>query len=726
MGLVTTTHNSSSSKKPQTSSKVSQPNPDAQLKLNQSYGHIPLYFEPNEGQTDPQVKFISRGSGYTLFITPAEAVFVLKRGEEKFSPQGPRDIAKNFGHQPRTPNPPDVLRLRLEGGNRLAEFEGMEKAEGKSNYFIGNDPTKWHTNIANYTKVKMKDVYPGIDMVYYGAQRRLEYDFEVKPGADPSVIGLSYEGAKNAEVDGQGNLVFHMAQGDVAFKAPVVYQEQRMGNNKIDGAYKIRADGKIGFEMGNYDKTLPLVIDPVLDYSTYLGGSSSEDGRGITVDSSGNAYITGNTFSVDFPTTNGAYQTLPPTNGILCVFVSKLNSYGNALVYSTYLEGTGNSQGDRIALDSSDNAYISGYAGPNFPTTIGAYQTNFPGGIFNIFISKLNASGNNLLYSTYFGTCTYQAEGDAIAVDGSGNAYITGYTDGLIPTTPGAYQATPRVIFVAKINPGGGGVNDLIFSTYLGGSYDDKGYGIAVDIFGNTYVTGYTNTNNFPATSGAYQTTPASGFVSKLNVDGSILEYSTFLGCTAEAIAVNSVGNAYIVGYTVTGYPTTSGAFQTADAGNGLYGQQNVVMTELDPTGSTLIYSTYLGGSWMDYGFGIALDMSGYVYLTGGTASTDFPITSDAYETNNCGASAFVAILNPVGMGASDLIYSTYLCGDIYDTYGRTIAVDNSKNVYVVGSTLSEVFPTTIGAFQTINNGSYDAFVTKFSQSPSSITKCNT
>ncbi len=407
MGLVTTTHNSSSpvSKKSQTASKVAQPNQTALLKLNQNHGHIPLYFEPNEGQFDPQVKFLSRGSGYSLFITPAEAVFVLKRGEGKNLPQRLRDPAKGFGaKEPIKPNNPDVLRLRLEGGNRLAEFAGMEKTEGKSNYFIGNDRSKWHTNIPNYTKVKMREVYPGVDMVYYGAQRKLEYDFEVKPGVDPNVIGLSYEGAKNAEVDGQGDLIFHMDKGDVAFKAPVVYQkrmkngEWTIENEKIEGHYSLKPDGKIGFEMGNYDKTLPLVIDPVLDYSTYLGGNIIDGMNLIAVDAAGNAYVAG-TSDGNFPVTPGAYQSAFSSH-LINMVVSKIDPTGSTLLYATYL-GPAEGTPTGIAVNGAGNAFIMANAPTGFPTTTGSYETASSGG--GPAVAELNPNGSFLVYSTYLG-----------------------------------------------------------------------------------------------------------------------------------------------------------------------------------------------------------------------------------------------------------------------------------------------------------------------------------
>ncbi len=736
MGLVSTSRNSSSPalKKSNVSSKITQPNQSALIKLNQNYGKIPLYFEPNEGQFNPQVKFISRGSGYSLFITPSEAVFVLKHGE-------PKDLSRKAGSQSRKfqiPNhalsampkasatgallligSPEVLRLRLEGGNRLAEFEGLEKAEGKSNYFIGNDSTKWHTNIANYAKVKMKEVYPGIDMVYYGAQRKLEYDFEVKPGADPSVIGLSYEGAKAAEVDGQGNLIFHLAQGDVAFKAPVVYQEQRAGKTKIDGAYKIKRDGKIGFEMGNYDKTSPLVIDPQLDYSTYLGGSDLDFPCGIAVDGSGNAYVTGYTYSIDFPATSGAFQTIYA--GGRDAFVTEVNASGSALVYSTYLGGSSEDWCTGIAVDGAGNAYVTGTtSSANFPTTSGAFQTVY-GGNLEAFVTELNASGSNLVYSTYLGGSADDL-GYSITVNGSGNAYVTGSTTSTdFPTTNGAYQTSSSggtYAFITELNSSG---STLVYSTYLGGGGGyDGGQGIALDGSGNVYVTG-TAEGYFPTTSGAFQTVFGNdtydAFVAKLNPAGggaSDLIYSTYLGGSSPtdwgsygySIAVDGSGCAYVTGYTDTpNFPTTSGAYQTAQGYN-----DDAFVSKLNASGSALVYSTYLGGSGTCWGYAIALDASGNAYVTGSTEGS-FPMTGGSYQTTwdtNYG-SAYIAELNASG---NILLYSTYLGGG-YQECGYGIALDGSGNVYVTGETPAN-FPATSGAFQTVFGGSSDAFVAKF------------
>ncbi len=694
----------------------------------QSYVNLPLWFEPNvgqirstgSGQADPQVKFISRGSGYTLFITPAEAVFVMNRRESKIREKIRKPEASHCAHPLERP---EVLRLRLAGGNRKAVFQGMEKAEGESSYFLGNNSSKWRTGVAQYAKVRMKQVYPGIDMVYYGNQRKLEYDFVVAPGADPKMIGLTCEGAARAQLDGNGNLVFRMAQGDVAFKAPVMYQERKGIENgkwtivktKVEGRYVMGHDQRICFEVGSYDKAIPLVIDPFLDYSTYLGGSGADIGNGITVDGSGNIYVIGNTSSTNFPMTSGASQTV--FGGAYDVFVAKLNPAGGGasdLVYATYLGGSGDDYGYGIAVDGSGNAYVTGdTVSTNFPTTSGAYQSTF-GGTDDAFMAKLNSSGS-LVYSTYLGANGTNL-GRGIAVDSSGNAYLVGDSGGIFPTTTGAYQTVNhglRNVFVAKLNPAGGGASDLVYSTDLGGTGTDYGYAIALDGSGNAYVTGYTSSTDFPKTSGAYQTVNHGGgddaFMAKLNPAGSgasDLIYSTYLGGInadfGKAIAVDGLGNVYVTGDTSCGFPTTSGAFQSVCPSG-----TDAFVAKLNPAGggvSDLVYSTFLGGSGTTaYGRGITVDGLGNAYVTGNTGG-NFPITSGAYQTATGGV--FVTKLNVSG---SALAYSTYL-GTADTPYG--IALDGSGKVYVTGGTTATNFPTTNGAYQTANGGgSEDAFV---------------
>jgi len=713
-----------------------------------AYGQLPLSFEANRGQTDQRVKFLSHGSGYSLFLNGDEAVLALKK------PGG--STARDQQLKPAVPSagPPAVVRMKLVGANAAAKVTGLTELPGKSNYFIGNDPKKWRTNVPNYAKVKYTSVYPGVDLVYYGNQRQLEYDFVVQPGADPRQIALQLVApassrdaakAKTAalRIDKNGNSVVATEGGEVIFHKPVVYQpatdngQWTKDKHFVSGNYVLKND-RLTFEVASYDKTKPLVIDPTLAYSTYLGGSGDDFGSGIAIDPSGNAYVTGGTVSADFPNTGGAFQTT--YGGNMDAFVAKLNATGSALLYSTYLGGSGEDFAVGMAIDSAGNAYVTGFTWafngpPNFPTTAGAFQTTSSG--ISAFVSKLSGSGSALLYSTYLGGSSY-ASASGISVDASGSAYVTGITQGGFPTTAGAFQTTyhgGEDSFVSKLNAAG---SALIYSTYLGGSSLDDVFAIAVDGSGNAYVTGVTGSTDFPTTPGAFQTTyggHGNAFVSKLNASGSALRYSTFLGGrgdpnsgydAGESIAVDALGNAYITGGTVSSdFPTTPGAFQTIYGGTGVLGNPNsgdAFVSNLNVTGSALLYSTYLGGSGSDVGNGIAVDALGNAYVTGFTRSTDFPTTAGALQTTYGGnGDAFVSKLNASG---SALLYSTYLGGskteenaDFGPAYGG-IAIDAAGHAYVAGSTESSDFPTTTGAFRTTFGGINDAFVSKFSFSP--------
>jgi len=431
--------------------------------------------------------------------------------------------------------------------------------------------------------------------------------------------------------------------------------------------------------VGDYDPTTTLVIDPSLAYSTFIGGSGDDRGYAITVDSSGNAYLTGSTQdgTTDYPTTSGAYDT--SHNGNYDVFVTKLNSEGGDLVYSTYIGMSSGDSGCDIAVDSSGNAYVTGYtSSSSYPTTDGAYDTSHNGG-YDVFVTKLNSAGSALAYSTFIGG-SGEDRGYGIALDSSGNAYLIGYTEDSTtdyPTTSGAYDTTHngnRDVFVTKLNSAG---SALAYSTFIGGSDDDRGYGIALDSSGNAYLTGYTedSTTDYPTTGGAYDTSHNGNFdvfVTKLNSAGSALSYSTFLGGSGSdygyGIVVDSSGNAYVTGYAQSGFPTTSGAYD--ESNNGGY---DVFVTKLNSGGSSLVYSTFIGGSGSDYGYGIALDSSGNTYVTGYTqdSTTDYPTTSGAYDTShNGGYDVFV----------TKLVIWTSLGADTYDASTNAVDIKNTGN----------------------------------------------
>jgi hypothetical protein len=684
--------------------------PAGNQQLEQAYGQLPINFELNAGQTDGQVRYLARGNGYALFLTSTGAVLNLQSASGVSA-----DSTSVTGV---------ALAMNLVGGNPNASVTGLDQLPGTSNYLIGNDPSQWRTNIANYGQVAYEDVYPSVNLVYYGNQQQLEYDFVAGPGADLRSIRFTMQGADSISLDNQGNLVLSTALGNVLEEAPVVYQEVGGARQPVAGQFVLLGHNEVGFQVGKHNANLPLTIDPVLSYSTYLGGSNNDQSEAIAVDSAGDAYITGFTLSTDFPTTAGAYQT---SRGYARdVFVTKLNSTGTALIYSTYLGDSNTSRqsiGDQIpegiAVDAAGNAYVTGQTtSTSFPTTTGAYQTKL-GGSSDAFVTKLNATGTGLIYSTYLGGSGGDT-GGGIALDSSGNAYIAGSTTSTnFPTTPGAYQTSPTTVFVAKLNATG---TALVYSTYLGPGSSNFGYGIAVDSSGNAYVAGITSSSNFPTTAGAFQTIYGGGssdlFVTKLNATGTALIYSTYLGGSGSDgnsvpgggfIAVDGSGDAYVTGGTSsTNFPTTAGAFQTS-----LRGTQNAFVTELNVTGTALVYSTYLGGNGSDSARGIALDSFGDAYVTGSTSSTNFPTTAGAYQTTG---TVFVTKLNALGTG---LIYSTYFGGSNGDL-GTGIAVDSSGNAYITGDTWSFDLPTTPGAFQTSYHGKNrassnpDAFVAKF------------
>jgi hypothetical protein len=704
----------------------------------------------NRGQTEAQVKFLSRGNGYALFLTGNEAVLSLARNQKPKSrtvKNAGTDFAFNQGafpgFGPFFEPPPElktsalpirqdqilesgattVVRMKLLGANRKTKVAGMEELPGKVNYFIGNDPKKWRTNVATFARVKYENVYPGVDLVYYGNQGgQLEYDFVVAPGSDPKAItldvdaGLSRQrsdGAKPLRIDANGDLVVATDGSEVRFHKPAVYQLAANGipttavanRQLLDGNYVLTADNHVHFEIPSYDKSESLVIDPVLSYSTYLGGSATDAGIGVAVDSSGNAYVTGTTESSNFPTLNPIQSA---NAGSADVFVAKLNSAGNALVYSTYLGGSGLDQGNGIAVDSSGNAYVTGVTmnSPDFPTVSPLPQACGVLNLQEVFAAKLNPAGSALVYSTCIGGGT----GLGIAVDSSGNAYLTGDAGPGFPTI-NAFQPTfggqPSDAFVAKLNAAG---NALLYSTYLGGTGDDRGNAIAVDSAGNAYVTGSTTSIDFP-TANPFQSANHGGlaawdaYVAKLSAAGNALVYSTYLGGTNDdfgyGIAVDSSGSAYVTGWTTsTDFPTAS-PLQAANAG-----AQDAFVSKLNAAGSALVYSTYLGGNGDDRGSGIALDSSGNAYVTG-AGGTNFPTVNPLEATP---AGIFVTEVNAAG---SALVYSTYLGG----TTGQSvngIAVDSSGDAYVTGNVTSNDFPT-LNAVQPLIGGGNDGFLAKIS-----------
>ncbi len=669
-------------------------NPDSKSQRNQAritnaYGKRPMSFEINQGQVDDRVKFLSRGSGYNLFLTSKEAVFSLTVSE--------------------TQNKQDVLRMRPLGANPFPRVTGLDELPGKSNYLRGNDPKQWRTNITHYAKVKYENVYQGIDVVYYGNQQELEYDFIVAPGANPAAIKLSFDGVQSTEIDEQGDLVLRTQHGKVLQRKPFIYQETGGQKHQVTGQY-VKIGNQIGFEIGEYDNSLPLVIDPLLVYSTYLGGSNGESAVAIATDQAGNAYVAGGTPSPDFPTTPGSFQTVLNAGD---AYVTKLDPTGSILIYSTFIGGSGGESVVGIAVDSAGNAYVAGNTSSlNFPTTPGAFD--FIGDpAIDSFVAKLNPSGTALVYASYLGGGGTE-QSFAIAIDSLGQAYVTGGTKSLnFPVTFGVVDTTfngDEDVFVTKVNQTG---TAIAYATFLGGTNREQGVGIAVDVSGNAYVTGFTQSPNFPTSFGGWDTILSGStdiFVVRLNSVASG-GYSTFLGGTADeigfSIAVDGAGFAYITGYTAsTNFPTTASAYDRI-----MSGWNDIFVTKLNQWGTGLVYSTYLGGTAGELAFSIAVDGVGQAYVTGYTLSTNFPTTPGAPDTtHNGGHDVIVTKFNQWGSG---LVASTYHGGSV-DDIGRGIALDPAGNVYVCGYTYSTNFPVTPGAFDTSYNANQEGFVSKF------------
>lgn len=767
------------------------------LNVEETYGKLPLAFEKNAGQTDARVDFVSRGKGYTLFLTQGGgATFSLVSGAASTAPSHDRpDCADAVRGGRELPHCRDagagkpemaVIRLGLHGSTSQARGGGQQLLPGKISYLTGTRES-WRSNIPTYSRVRYADVYPGIDLVYYGNQTRLEYDFVVAPGVDPKQIAVTFDGADGVEVNGDGELIIKAGEQSLTQHQPIAYQERDGRREIVDAEYEIR-DGRVGFKLGAYDRERELVIDPILVYGTFLGGNLTfayDEARGVAVDATGAAYIAGRTNAIDFfggtgydPGQNGsedvfliklsadgssvvystfiggasvdiaeglavdgggaAYVTgytcswnFPVTSGALdttsngCdAFVTKVAADGASLSYSTFLGGSSDDYAQGIDIDSSGAAYVSGYThSNNFPVTTGAYDTTFNGNQDG-FVAKIVADGSSLAYGTFFGGSSYDYP-HAIAVDSGGAAYITGYTyiDAGVPVTAGAFDTSHNGsydAFAAKFSADG---STLAFSTYIGGSSDDLGYAIDVDASGAPAIAGYTCSSNFPTTAGSFDPTwsgSCEAFVTKLSTAGNSLDYSTFVGGNssdyAHGLALDASGAGYLTGYTCSSnFPVTSGGFDTS-----WNGTCSAFVAKLNPSGSALTYSTYLGGSNSEYGWAIAVDAAGSAYVAGLTHSGNFPTVSPVSGSYQGGGDGFISKLAPDG---SALAYSTYLGGGQPggDDVAFAIAVNASGEAYVVGRTNALDFPSGGGGFDTTQNGNYDVFVAKLSADGSAL-----
>ena len=714
-----------------------------------SFGKLPLMFEPNVGQTDGRVRFIARGSNYGLFLTDEDAVLTLRhsRGDD-------RSKEANTS----------VLRMKLAGARPNAQVVGTDALPGKSNYLIGNDPAKWRRNVPQFSRVRYSQIYPGVDLVYYGNQGQLEYDFRVAPGADPKSIQLSFQGARELRVD-SGDLIVDTGDGDVRLKAPRVYQEQEGSSRKtVKGRFALLARDRVGFEIGDYDRSRMLVIDPMLTYSTYLGGTNTEMLPSIAVDSGASIYVTGATNSTDFPVTEGSpYQAGATSN----VFVAKFDPTGATLVFATYIGGTGADTSVGIAVDAATNVYIAGTTtSTNFPT-MNAFQTApvSPGNP-HTFVTELSSSGASLIYSSYFsGNQTDTAKG--MTLDDKDFVYVIGITNSTnfpLAPTAGTFQSTlqgSNAFFISKVAPTSTGANSLVFSTYFGGGNPSNGSvsggAIAVDnnaAGSNIYFTGGTNflfTGNNPitdfpiknainpggacldvptqSTTTACTTSgvaPMDAFVAKLNPGtntGALLLYCTYLGGTGTdiglGIAVDASGNAYVTGSTDSpAFPTISGGIhgkQTTSGGgiDAFVGKINNPAINSGSTNVQLTYFSFLGGTGTDVGNAITVDSVQGARVVGTTASSNFPTSNPipGGATLKGSQDAFVARLDTLGTTASTSEFVTLLGGSGTET-GTGITLDTDTDTFVTGETTSTDFPTA-APFQAALKGPQDVFVSK-------------
>ena len=683
-----------------------------------AYGRLPLTFEPNRGQSDGRVKFISRGSGHTMFFTETETVFSLAGNSHRTS--NPSQAT-----QEPSETTDATVSMRLIGANPSPAVEGVEELAGKSNYFLGSNPAAWETNIPHFARVRYSAVYPGVDLVFYGSQRQMEYDFVVAPGADPQQIRFRMTGADALELDETGDLVITVAGREMRQRRPIIYQGEGRERTEVAGEYRLIADNEIGFALGPHDPGRPLVIDPVLVFSTFLGGSGSESfGSAIFVEDNGSIYVSGPTNSPDFPTLNA----LQPQKGSgTNAFVAKLSPDGQQLVYATYLGGTSNDSRS-IAADHMGNVYITGRTNSgDFPTTQGAFQPVFGGGAADGFLAKISPDGATLLYSTFLGGSGTD-NGNYLAVDRHGDVVVAGATNSSNFPTQAAMQSQlggAFDAFIAKLTRDG----ELVYSSYWGGSAEDRGNLISVDAQGNAFISGRTASTNFPILN-ALQTVYGGGifdaYFAKFDPQGQILLSTYWGGSNADAGAQTShdpAGNIYFTGTTNSvDFPTFHALQPTL--GGGMCGTPpracyDAFVTKFRRDGNELVYSTYLGGTGDENGIDaigvVSADAVGSAYVGGRTGSGNFPSVNPVQQTYGGGPfDNFVAKLNRNG---SALVYSTYLGGSGDDTL-YDLKVRHIGNVYFAGYTASQNYPTLNPLQPTYGGGTVDAYVSQISEVP--------
>ena len=646
------------------------PTKSQKAQVSSAYGRLPFAFEQNAGQSDPQVKFLARGPGYTLFLTPTQAVMTVSQPQAAPKPGPKNNVA------PAAPKA-SVLRMTLKGANPAPAIVGQGKLPGEAASFKGRDQSKWRSRIATYGQVSYSQVYKGVDLRYYGNQKQLEYDFIVQPGADPKAIALGFEGAQSVTLNKQGDLLLRTANGDVCWHRPVAYQTVNGKRVPVSGRFVVQ-NHTARFAVGRYDKKLPLTIDPSLGYSTFLGGLDDDSGYAIAVDGSGNAYVTGYTASTDFP------RTLNDASINNDVFITKVNPSGTALMYSIVLGGGSNDYGYGIAVDSHGYVDVCGSAGDgSFPAGSGTYK-----GAYDAFLAQVKSDGSGFYFIKYIhlpsADDTKNDYAQSVAVDSADNIYVCGTSE---------YDTTYfyNVASILKFSSEG------VLQSYNealgydgGGTY---GYGIAVDASDNVYVTGKTGCADLYSHNNLYRG-GGDGFVAKLTSSLSYI-YATYLGGASydycQGIAADASGNAYVTGATASSdFPVTKGPAYA--------GSYDPFVTKINPAGTVLLYSTLLKNTTgYDFGYGIGVDSLGQAYVCGST-----------YSTNASRENVFVAQMTATG-GLKD---SRNLIGtNTYGQYGYGLAVGKNSVAYVTGFTYSSDFRVTPGAYDTSFNGNSDAFV---------------
>ena len=678
---------------------------DKKTQANADLGRL-LEFIPNAGQFDLRVNYFARAKGYRLYFLRDRIIFDFVTyppitGRDSESGQNAQAVA---------------IALVFDNCDHEVMPKGNLPKEGVLNFFIGNDPEHWYSNLCSYGELLYSDLWPNIDLLVRSDHGELKFDWIVRPGGNADEVMMHYEGADSLEVDEEGNLLIHHALGTMTDLRPIAFQKLENGKKAVACSFvvnpRMQGDLTVGFEVGEYDDTYPLWIDPAVSYTTYLGGSGTDSIHGVAVDDTGNAYFVGQTSSADFPIVAGAYQ--PALAGTANAFITKIAPDGTSLIYSTYLGGSGTDNGIAIQIDSSGFAYVTGSTtSADFPTA-SPYQSALAG-TQDAFVTKLSTDGSALVFSTYLGGATGTTTGNGIAVNVFGQTFVAGETSSAsFPTGGGAfspsYNGGASDGFVSLLSSGG---SSLLASTYLGGTGADVIQGLDLDASDFVYVTGTTDSADFPATAGAYQTSLAGStdaFITKLEEDLSALVYSTFIGGSladeGQSVALDSANNACITGVTFSAdFPVTVGAYQTA-----LAGSSDAFITKLSSDGSSLVFSTYLGGSGADTGNAITLDSSGHVLIAGATSSADFPTTPSVIPSSLTGTQDwFISMFSSDG---SNLLVSYYLGGTSQQSaYG--IAVDSQGAVYVVGETDSNDFPVTAGAFQVAYAGNTDGAATK-------------